>query len=184
MTRSQAAKRRADIGSDAAIVRREKSAAAARTSGMSKKCAMSARHWVRRAQRRSLNALSSNNVTARDQIGSGWSSSSTIRSARPARPSSVSGRPPRHQTSVGRLDKRSDATALLKNVGFRPWNATVFPATRAGGAELSPSEIRMPRTVPASPSDCSASAAAPSRSIGPTATTVATSARIAVAPLS
>ena len=52
---------------------------------------------------------------ARAQPGSGGSSaSSTTRSASVARSSSASTEPPRHQTTVGRLDSRSAATALFR----------------------------------------------------------------------
>ena len=124
-------------------------ALAARTSGMSKKCAISARHLVSRAHRTSLNALSSKRPTARRQAAPGHPRRARCgRRARRA-PSSVSGRPPRHQTSVGRLDSRSAATALSMYVGLSPCSVTVLPATCAGGARIrSLREMRMPRTVP------------------------------------
>ena len=74
--------------------------------------------------------------------------------------------PPRHQTSVGRLESRSAATALFRYVGGSPSSDDRRRDTRTAGAGLSPYEIRTART-PTSVSCVSALAASCSRRGGP-----------------
>ena len=135
---SQPAKSAATARSAAAIDSPENVVAISRTAGRSKKCASAARHRVSLAQRMSVSTVCSKSGGVRAQSGHGSSASRTTRSASDATPSSPSGRPPRHQTIVGRLESRTPAIALLTYSGRRP-PMVITSGRSAGRVAPSPS---------------------------------------------
>ena len=182
---SHAAKSRAAMRSEAAMVRREKSVRRRQHFGDVEEMRHQGAPLVSRAQRRSLNAVSSKSVSARSMqiVAPGRVVENRSRSASSARPSSVSrtAAPPPDERRQARQPQRRDG--VVEVLRLQPVAAPPCSPRRARAAPdfaLGDQDATHRTGVAERLQGLSRGA---NRSDGPTATTVATSARIGVAPL-